>query len=165
MNEEYKRWQSQMANITLPKWDDLPKFDLYMDQLIAVVNEAVVPLGADMVTKTMVNNYVKNKATFAPVKKKYQTAHIADIIIISLLKPIFSISDIRAGIDAVTKNNFPKQAYDEFITLLVSKLHNLAQNKANVDFKSDTDELLSVIADTIVDRLNANNIYSSISHY
>ncbi|MCL0312569.1 DUF1836 domain-containing protein [Apilactobacillus sp. TMW 2.2459] len=165
MNKMYKSWQSQMVNITLPKWDDLPKFDLYMDQLIAVVNEAVVPLGADPVTKTMVNNYVKNKATFAPVKKKYQTVHIADIIIISLLKPIFSISLIRSGIDAVTKHNFPKQAYDEFITLLVSKLHSLAQNEPTNHFDNDTDELLSVIADTIVDRLKANNIYKSISKH
>ncbi|UQS84565.1 DUF1836 domain-containing protein [Apilactobacillus apisilvae] len=164
MNKQYNRWQTQMKSISLPKWADLPKFDLYMDQLIAVVNEAIGPLGMDTVTKSMVNNYVKQKATFAPVKKKYQNVHVADIIIISLLKPVFSIKDIRQGIDEITKTQFPKQAYDEFIEMLVQKLHHIADLGQKPISESDSDHLLNAIADTIINRLIANEIYSDMMH-
>ncbi|CAI2557204.1 hypothetical protein AKUH3B110M_01610 [Apilactobacillus kunkeei] len=162
MNSKYTKWQDQMKEVTLPKWEELPKFDLYMDQLVAVVNEAIGPLGMDTVTKSMVNNYVKNKATFAPVKKKYQTAHVADIIIISLLKPVFSIKDIRRGIDEITKQQFPKQAYDEFIEMLVEKLHHIADGKSVANNDSEIEQLLSSIADTIVNRLIANEIFEDM---
>ncbi|GAA6237459.1 DUF1836 domain-containing protein [Apilactobacillus micheneri] len=164
MNKQYNKWQTQMKSVSLPKWEDLPKFDLYMDQLIAVVNEAIGPLGMDTVTRSMVNNYVKQKATFSPVKKKYQTVHVADIIIISLLKPVFSIKDIRQGIDEITKNQFPKQAYDEFIKMLVKKLHHIADEGEKPVSDNDTDHLLNAIADTIINRLIANEIYSDMMH-
>lgn len=164
MNKQYNKWQTQMKSVSLPKWEDLPKFDLYMDQLIAVVNEAIGPLGMDTVTRSMVNNYVKQKATFSPVKKKYQTVHVADIIIISLLKPVFSIKDIRQGIDEITKNQFPKQAYDEFIEMLVKKLHHIADEGEKPVSDNDIDHLLNAIADTIINRLIANEIYSDMMH-
>ncbi|WP_105956595.1 DUF1836 domain-containing protein [Apilactobacillus quenuiae] len=164
MNKQYNKWQTQMKSVSLPKWEDLPKFDLYMDQLIAVVNEAIGPLGMDTVTRSMVNNYVKQKATFSPVKKKYQTVHVADIIIISLLKPVFSIKDIRQGIDEITKNQFPKQAYDEFIEMLVEKLHHIADEGEKPVSDNDIDHLLNAIADTIINRLIANEIYSDVMH-
>ncbi|TPR24500.1 DUF1836 domain-containing protein [Apilactobacillus micheneri] len=164
MNKQYNKWQTQMKSVSLPKWEDLPKFDLYMDQLIAVVNEAIGPLGMDTVTRSMVNNYVKQKATFSPVKKKYQTVHVADIIIISLLKPVFSIKDIRQGIDEITKNQFPKQAYDEFIKMLAKKLHHIADEGEKPVSDNDTDHLLNAIADTIINRLIANEIYSDMMH-
>lgn len=164
MNSKYTKWQDQMRTVKLPKWEDLPKFDLYMDQLVAVVNEAIGPLGMDTVTKSMVNNYVKNKATFAPVKKRYQTVHVADIIIISLLKPVFSIKDIREGIDAITKQQFPKQAYDEFIEMLEDKLHHIADGKVQLQNDTDIERLLNAIADTITNRLIANEIFADMIH-
>jgi hypothetical protein len=164
MNNHYNKWQTQMATVTLPKWDDLPKFDLYMDQLVSVVNEAIGPLGMDTITKSMVNNYVKNKDTFAPVKKKYQTMHVADIIIISLLKPFFSISDIRRGIDEITKHQFPKQAYDNFIEMLVQRLHHIADGTVASENDTEIEQLLTAIADTIVNRLIANEIFADMMH-
>lgn len=164
MNSKYTKWQDQMRTVKLPKWEDLPKFDLYMDQLVAVVNEAIGPLGMDTVTKSMVNNYVKNKATFAPVKKRYQTVHVADIIIISLLKPVFSIKDIREGIDAITKQQFPKQAYDEFIEMLEDKLHHIADGKVQLQNDTYIERLLNAIADTITNRLIANEIFADMIH-
>ncbi|AYF93043.1 DUF1836 domain-containing protein [Apilactobacillus bombintestini] len=164
MNSKYTKWQDQMRTVKLPKWEDLPKFDLYMDQLVAVVNEAIGPLGMDTITKSMVNNYVKNKATFAPVKKRYQTVHVADIIIISLLKPVFSIKDIRKGIDAITKQQFPKQAYDEFIEMLEEKLHHIADGKVQLQNDTDIERLLNAIADTITNRLIANEIFADMIH-
>ena len=102
--------KNNFEDIVFPHWDDLPNFDLYMDQVVAYINQVLAPLEMPTVTSTMINNYVKKKMILAPVKKKYQTLQVADILIISLLKPIFSLDQIRAAIDQITIDNYPKKA-------------------------------------------------------
>lgn len=124
-NETYAAWQRRMGKVILPKWTELPNFDLYMDQVLLLINETLQPLGADPVTAAMINNYVKHKVILSPVKKKYQIMQLADIIVISLLKPIYPLDKIRQGIDQVTATGYPKRAYDGFITALIEQLHHL----------------------------------------
>ena len=50
-------------------------------------------------TKTMINNYTKNKILPPPEKKKYSKEHIIMLISIYYLKNIASISDIRKLLD------------------------------------------------------------------
>ena len=99
---EYLSWRKGLKEVEFPHWEDLPTFDLYMDQVVEYVNEVLAPLNMPVVTSTMINNYVKQKVILAPVKKKYQTMQIADILIISLMKPVFSLEEIRSAIDQVT---------------------------------------------------------------
>ncbi|TYC48991.1 DUF1836 domain-containing protein [Weissella muntiaci] len=120
--EEYKRWREHLKKITFPSWEDLPVIDLYMDQLVEYVNSVLKPLELPEVTSTMINNYVKKKVLLAPIKKKYQTIHIADLLIISLMKPVFSLEEIRAAIDVITANDYPKSAYDQFVNSLLTRL-------------------------------------------
>lgn len=125
-NEEtYAAWQQRMGKVILPKWTELPNFDLYMDQVLLLINETLQPVGADPVTAAMINNYVKHKVILSPVKKKYQIMQLADIIVISLLKPSYPLDLIRKGIDQVTATGYPKRAYDNFITALTEQLHHL----------------------------------------
>lgn len=119
--KEYQRWLELVSRVELPHWDDLPNFDLYMDQVVALMTEYTGPLGLEAVTPAMINNYVKNKVIVAPAKKKYQVMQIADILLLTLLKQSFSIQEIRSGIDRVTASEYPKQAYDRFIDLLNKK--------------------------------------------
>ena len=54
--------------------DEIPKIDLYMDQVLTFLGERLKRTArksdADkLLTKTMVNNYVKNKVMIPPVKK------------------------------------------------------------------------------------------------
>ena len=65
----------------MPRWNELPDIDLYLDQ---VVNYIERYLGAyfinkedKVITKTMINNYVKQGVMPAPEKKKYNRAQIA----------------------------------------------------------------------------------------
>ena len=57
-----------LANYHCPRFDELPKFYVYMDQLIIIVNEYLAPFEVDGeengITVTMVNNYVKRKIIF-----------------------------------------------------------------------------------------------------
>lgn len=155
---EYMSWRTELKDIKFPHWDDLPTFDLYMDQVVAYVNDVLSPLNMPAVTSTMINNYVKQKVIMAPVKKKYQTMQIADILIISLMKPVFSLEEIRAAMDQVTVGDYPKQAYNTFVDALMTRFNGpvpvefdpenlelqLMRDAANVVYhKMEAEKLLS----------------------
>ncbi|MBQ5797273.1 MAG: DUF1836 domain-containing protein [Firmicutes bacterium] len=62
-----------LADFKLPHWNDLPAIPLYLDQVLSLVDEWLGPYlsseGKPIMTKTMINNYVKQKFIPAPVKK------------------------------------------------------------------------------------------------
>ena len=64
-----------ILNLHLPRWNELPGIDLYMDQLIGYIDSAIGDLFCKIdtppLTKSMVNNYVKAKIIQAPTNKKY----------------------------------------------------------------------------------------------
>ena len=81
--------------------NDIPGIDLYMDQVTTFLQDNLRGLSRDpegdkFLTKTMINNYVKNKVLFPPVKKKYNREHIMLLIVIYYMKSFLSIGDIRS---------------------------------------------------------------------
>ncbi|MGF7437540.1 DUF1836 domain-containing protein [Lentilactobacillus senioris] len=162
--ERYQAWEAKIKAVELPLWDELPKFELYMDQVTALINGLLGPLEIDPITPAMINNYVKKRAIMAPVKKKYQTMQIADIILISLLKPTFSLETIRRGMDQVTAKIYPQQAYDSFIKRLTFSLKNI--NQRNTQALAETnlnDKLLQVAVNAIIDRLESQKLLEIIT--
>ncbi len=64
--------------------EDIPALELYMDM-----------------TKTMINNYVKNKVMIPPVRKKYSLDHILLLAMIYHFKNVLSIVDIQKALGPV----------------------------------------------------------------
>ena len=62
----------------------------------------------------MINNYVKQGLIKSPKKKKYNKVHIATLIVICILKQVYSISDISELIKLAIKTARINYAYDEF---------------------------------------------------
>lgn len=156
--QSFEKWIKRVHDVKLPHWDELPKFDLYMDQMIALVNGYLTPLGLEPVTPSMVNNYVKHNIIVAPVKKKYQVMQIADILLVMLLKQNFSIEDIRIGIDRITATDFPKQAFDKYIDLINAKLQQIGTEHMIAFTDNLTDRLMEVTANGIVNQLESNQL-------
>lgn len=85
---------------------DIPGIDLYMDQVTTFLQENLRGLSRDpeddkFLTKTMINNYVKNKVLIPPVKKKYSREHMMLLIMIYYMKSFLSIGDIRSIISPI----------------------------------------------------------------
>ena len=79
-NEKLKDFCQQMIAYRLPRWEDLPTFDIYMDQLITLVKQYLKDLFDEedvIITSSMINNYVKMELIPKPVKKRYNREHIA----------------------------------------------------------------------------------------
>ncbi len=86
--------------------DDIPRIDLYMDQVTTFMEERMRSLTRDpdhdkILTKTMINNYVKNKVLIPPVKKKYGRDHMLLLIFIYYMKNFLSLEDIRRILEPI----------------------------------------------------------------
>lgn len=90
------------------KLTDIPDLDLYMDQLLTLLNGKLEPLKRDaddkLLTKTMINNYTKYQLLIPPKNKKYNKEHIMLLILVYQLKNILSISDIKRLFSPVLKD-------------------------------------------------------------
>ena len=69
----------------LPRWNELPEIDLYLDQVVNYLEKYLGILSSNdddkIITKTMINNYVKQGIMPAPEKKKYGKTHIAYLMV------------------------------------------------------------------------------------
>ena len=91
------RWERFLADYRLPEWQDLPQIDLYLDQVIALVNQFLGffvydPTEEKLLTPSMVNNYVKSRLIPPPVRKKYGRKHIALLLMICTFKQSVSMA-------------------------------------------------------------------------
>ncbi|KRN11196.1 DUF1836 domain-containing protein [Liquorilactobacillus mali] len=112
----------------LPLWKELPLIDLHLDQLITLTNNYLQPITGELITKTMLHNYFKAQIMIAPHKKKYQRVHLAGTIIIGLMKPVFSLTEIKLTLDAINNQKPSIQSnYDAFVLLF--NTHNETANK------------------------------------
>ncbi len=86
---------------------DIPSIDLYMDQVTTFFDDRLSHLKRDeadpILTKTMINNYTKDKIIIPPKSKKYSKEHMILLILIYNLKQILSINDIKSLLTPLTK--------------------------------------------------------------
>ena len=96
-----------LANYRLPRFEDLIKFDIFMNQLIAILDEYLsiflVPDEAKYLTPSMINNYVFKQVVEPPVQKKYSKYHIVYLLVIGILKQVMSLADITELLQMQTK--------------------------------------------------------------
>lgn len=105
----------------LPRWNEFPNVDLYIDQVVCLLEDSLSEhIKSDndkedkIITKTMINNYVKHNIIKPPINKKYNKEHLAYLFVIFILKQVYSISEIKKLIDLAIKTSSPEQAYNKF---------------------------------------------------
>ena len=102
---------ASLDRIEYIKPEDIPDIDLYMDQVTTFMDGKLrsasrYPEEDKILTKTMINNYAKNKLLPPPVKKKYSKEHVLLLIFIYYYKNILSINDIQALLSPVSEHFF-----------------------------------------------------------
>ncbi|MFC4802807.1 DUF1836 domain-containing protein [Neobacillus sp. GCM10023253] len=122
------------ANLPL---DEIPKIDLYMDQVIQLFENKFAESKRNddekILTKTMINNYAKGKLIFPIKNKKYSKEHLILISLIYQLKGALSINDIKTTLDGINKRIIKEDIdLDSFYN---SYLNLTAQNVS--DFKEE----------------------------
>ena len=79
--------------------EDVPRLDLYMDQVLSLFDDGFAPQKRDpsdkLLTKTMVHNYVK-EGLISPVRgKKYTRQQIMQLLCVYHLKQELRLSDVK----------------------------------------------------------------------
>lgn len=102
----------------MPRWAELPSIDLYIDQIISLIDKCLGPLlchhDGFPLTKSMINNYVKAKIVDAPVNKKYPRLSVAMIIVVCILKNCYTTEEVGRLIQLGIRMDNPQQTYDRF---------------------------------------------------
>ena len=105
----------RLLAVHLPRWNELPDIELYMDQVLALMTKYMQGIAADeekLLTASMVNNYVKMGLVPAPVKKKYSRSHLARLVIICVMKQVVPMAMIRSFIETGLKDFSEQQLLD-----------------------------------------------------
>ncbi|MCI5995728.1 MAG: DUF1836 domain-containing protein [Blautia sp.] len=99
-----------LSRIDYIKPEDIPNIDLYMDQVTTFMDSHLAASKRypddKILTKTMINNYAKNKLLPPPTKKKYSKEHLLVMVFIYYFKGILSITDIQALLNPITEKYF-----------------------------------------------------------
>lgn len=126
MNKQLATWLKILNDVHYPRWEELPDLDLYMDQVISLLEKYLGFLCTDskdrVVTNTMINNYVKLKMIPKPKKKRYSKVHLAYLIAILSLKQVLTIKEIKDGIQFQANISGTKEAYNYFCDQIESAL-------------------------------------------
>lgn len=92
---------------------DLPNIDLYMDQVTTFMDSHLDHSKRypedKILTKTMINNYTKNRLLPPPDKKKYSKDHMLLLIFIYYFKNILSMTDIQKLLAPMTSRYFQNE--------------------------------------------------------
>lgn len=154
--EKYEAWRKRLASSQLRRWEELPELNLYIDQLIAVINDRCASLGVSPITKAMINNYVKKGVIMAPVKKKYSRYQVAAVMVIALLKNIYPLTAIKEALDQLTINDYPQATYNRFVEHFNALL--LGETAPQGHVNPGNDELLRLAAQTAYQRMLATKL-------
>jgi hypothetical protein len=129
--------------------EEIPKIDLYMDQVIQLFENKFADTKRHsedkILTKTMINNYAKGKLLFPIKNKKYSKEHLILISLIYQLKGALSINDIKITLDGINGKipigDFPlDHFYDRY-------LHLITKNAD--DFKKDIQARAQEVGDEV----------------
>ena len=151
--------QEIISRIHIPRWNELPEIDLYLDQVVNYIEKHLgqynVNKEDNIITKTMINNYVKLGIMPAPTKKKYNREHMAYLIVICILKQVYSISDIGKLISLTIQHFELSKAYNRFCANLEVSLKNVFTRKEFPNTEKMTEEqyLLKNVVQSVADKL------------
>ena len=148
--------------------DDIPEIDLYMDQLISFMDTRLQPIlrhpEDKALTKTMINNYAKNRLLPPPDKKRYSREHLLLLILIFYYKGVLQLSDIETILRPLHEKYFSgegelqlKDIYDEVFSMepaekqrliddVTEKFHRAEQSFPDFIKKSTANEVGSANA-------------------
>ncbi|WP_026564550.1 DUF1836 domain-containing protein [Bacillus sp. UNC41MFS5] len=136
------------ARLTL---EEIPKIDLYMDQVIQLFENKFTETKRNeddkVLTKTMINNYAKGKLIFPIQNKKYSKEHLILMSLIYQLKGALSINDIKATLAGINQKIISEEIeLDSFYTSYL----NLTRQNVD-DFKVDIGERVKGVKKEIIE--------------
>ena len=136
MNIDTKKFLSEILEefqkIDYIKPEDIPNIELYMDQVTTFMEEQLASTKRydedKILTKTMINNYAKNKLLPPPEKKRYSREHILMLIFMYYFKNILSINDIQTLLTPIAQKYF-KSMTEKDMTYIYNEVFSMEKEQ------------------------------------
>ncbi len=97
-NEAVAHLIEELKRYHLAGWQEMPDIELYMDQVIGYLRRQFSTFeddGGNLVTPSIINNYVKGGIVPRPVKKKYARKQLSVLIMACLLKGALPMQQVK----------------------------------------------------------------------
>jgi len=158
--------KDEYINYRCPRWEDFPEIELYMDQVVNILENSlsIFSKNEKLITSAMINNYVKQKIVKPPNKKKYDRVHLAYLYVVCVLKRIMPISQICDGM-AFAMQKYPiPEAYNLFCDELEGAIARAFKNEEKpVENKtSEIDNIIRGAASSFANLLYASYLISTL---
>lgn len=90
-----KKIAEEISESNMIGYDDLPKYDLFLSQVIDFLNDKFTE---DKYTNNIVQNYIKSEVITKPEdgkKRGYTKLHLVQLILLSYMRPVLTTEEIR----------------------------------------------------------------------
>lgn len=94
-NDYIKEIAEEISNTSMISYEDLPKYDLFLSQVIDFLNDKFVE---DKYTNNIVQNYIKSEVISKPEdgkKRGYTKIHLVQLVLLSYMRPILTTEEIK----------------------------------------------------------------------
>lgn len=116
-----------MENFRLPRYKEIPNVGLFLEQVTKYLNEYLEPLQDNVVTSTMISNYVKKDLLKRPYRKQYDREQIATLLFICVVKNATSLENVRTLLEILRQAEDSETIYDVFceeFENIIEAMHN-----------------------------------------
>lgn len=128
--QELWDWAASVEEYQPTDWDRLPELDLYMDQVITLMDKQLALFSGDserLLTSSMINNYVKDGVLPRPEAKKYSRKHLAMLLMICMLKSVLTLPETHAILEGMGAGNGVEELYPDFSSIHQQAMQETAQ--------------------------------------
>lgn len=107
----------RMASVHIYRVAEMPRIELYLDQVLVLVADELSFMclpGEQILTGSMVNNYVKQRLLPAPKRRRYTRRHLAALLFVCAFKRVYSIAQISAIMSMIRDTDIDQETlYDD----------------------------------------------------
>jgi Domain of unknown function (DUF1836). len=93
--DRIKEMAREMSRNNLVPYEDLPRYDLFLSQVIDYLNDKFTE---EQYTNNIVQNYIKGEVITKPEdgkKRGYTKVHLAQLVLLSYMRPILTTEEIK----------------------------------------------------------------------
>ena len=138
MKQEIRQQIAQdLQDFRLPQYREIPDVGLYLEQTTKYICRHLAPLQENILTASMISNYVKRGLLSNPVKKQYSRDQVAYLFFIAVAKNVLSL-DALACFLRLQQRTYPlEKAYDYFCRELENLLLFQFELKETIDVSDE----------------------------
>lgn len=162
-------WIAAAKDVDMTPWERLPELELYMDQVITLMNRQLSLLSVDSdrpLTSSMINNYVKDGVMPRPSAKKYNREHLTVLSLICMLKSVFTLDQTRELVTGLSTHYSSEDLYDAFCRMQSDSLSEAATKTQSFASLPEAERYLlamQLALDANAKRIAAANLLASLT--